>query len=188
MSDVHIIGIAGSLSRKSANRALIEAAKEQAPDGMTIEHFLLDFIPLYNHDLDGDMPEPVKELKRKIEDADGTLIATPEYNYSYSGVIKNAIDWASRPYGKNSLARKPVALMSAAMSIGGGMRAQHHLRQVLGSADMRQLYTPEVFVAASHMKIENGELKDEETKKFIAQLLVAFKELIERDRALSGPK
>jgi NAD(P)H-dependent FMN reductase len=68
------------------------------------------------------------------------------------------------------------------------MRAQHHLRQVLGSADMRQLYTPEVFVAASHMKIENGELKDEETKKFIAQLLVAFKDLIERDRALSGPK
>jgi chromate reductase len=186
MSDVHIIGIAGSLSRNSVNRALIEAAKEQTPDGMTIEHFFLDSIPPYNHDLDGDMPESVRELKKKIEDADGVLIATPEYNYSYSGVIKNAIDWASRPYGGNSLTKKPVALMSAAMSIGGGMRAQYHLRQVLGFSDMRQLYTPEVFVAASHTKVENGELKDEEAKKYIAQLLAAFKDLIERDRASGG--
>jgi chromate reductase len=118
------------------------------------------------------MPEKVKEFKAKIKAADAILIATPEYNYSISGVLKNAIDWASRPYGDNSFKGKPVGLMSASIGILGGARAQYHLRQSFVFLDMYPLNKPEVMVAFAPQKFDrNGKLTDESTRKIIRQLL-----------------
>ena len=101
------------------------------PEGVTLEIFDLLGIPAYNQDLESDMPTKIKEFKLKIrEESDAILIATPEYNYSVPGVLKNAIDWASRPYGDNSFDGKPVAIMSTSIAMLGGARAQYHLRQM----------------------------------------------------------
>jgi len=118
------------------------------------------------------MIEKVKEFKRKIRESDAILISTPEYNYSIPGVLKNALDWAARPYGDNPFEGKPVAIMSASIGMLGGARAQYHLRQVLVYLNTITINKPEVFVAFAHKKFdENGNLVDEETKKYIAELL-----------------
>ena len=110
-STVHILGFAGSLSKQSYNRAILRVAQELVPDGANLEIITLDDLPLYNRDYENDEPEVVRNFKDKIRKADGLLIATPEYNYSISGVLKNAIDWASRPTGKSVLEGKPAAIM-----------------------------------------------------------------------------
>ena len=124
-----ILGFAGSLRAGSYNRALLRAATELLPDDATLEIFDINGIPPFNQDLEMDMPAKVKEFKSKIRGADAILIATPEYNYSIPGVLKNAIDFASRPYGDNPFNDKPVAIMSASIGMLGGARAQYHLRQ-----------------------------------------------------------
>ncbi|MDQ2801726.1 MAG: NAD(P)H-dependent oxidoreductase, partial [Pseudomonadota bacterium] len=125
-STVHILGIAGSLRRGSFNAAALRAAETLAPDGMHFEHADLGSIPLYTEDLKQQgYPPPVEELRRRVAAADGVLIATPEYNYSVPGVLKNAIDWVSRP-PQPPFDGKPVALMSASPSILGAARAQYH--------------------------------------------------------------
>ena len=116
---ISILGFAGSLRKGSYNRALLRAALELVPDDANLEVFELDGIPLFNQDRESSPPEKVKEFKEKIQAADAILIVTPEYNYSMPGVLKNAIDWASRPYGNNSFEGKPVALMSASTGILG---------------------------------------------------------------------
>ncbi len=121
------------------------------------------------------MPEKVKEFKAKIRSADAILMATPEHNYSVPGVVKNAIDWASRPYGDNSFEGKPVAVMSASIGMLGGARAQYQLRQVFIFLNMYPLNRPEVFVTFANQKFdEKGKLTDEKTKEFIKQLLEAL--------------
>jgi chromate reductase, NAD(P)H dehydrogenase (quinone) len=118
------------------------------------------------------MPLKVKEFKSKIRDADAILIATPEYNYSVPGVLKNAIDWASRPYGDNPFDGKPVAIMSASIGMLGGARAQYHLRQMFIFLNMHPVNVPEVIVPLAHEKFDaTGRLLDENTKKFLTQLL-----------------
>ena len=118
------------------------------------------------------MPEKVKEFKTKIRATDALLIATPEYNYSVPGVLKNAIDWASRPSGDNPFEGKPVAIMSASPGMIGGARAQYHLRQTFVSLDMHPISRPEVIVTFVNQKIdENGRLTDEKTKTTIRKLL-----------------
>ena len=118
------------------------------------------------------MPKRVKEFKTKIKAADAILIATPEYNYSVPGVLKNAIDWASRPYGDNSFEDKPVAIMGASIGRIGTARAQYHLRQTCVFLNMHPVNKPEVFVRFAHEKIdENGNVKDKETRKIISELL-----------------
>ncbi len=119
-----ILGFAGSLRVGSYNKALLRAAIELLPDNTTLEIFDLDGVPPFNQDLENDMPTKVKEFKSKIREADAILIATPEYNYSVPGVLKNAIDFASRPYGDNPFNDKPVAIMSASIGMLGGARAQ----------------------------------------------------------------
>src|SRR5215210_1165968 len=126
---MRILGIAGSLRRASYNRAALRAATKLVPEGAVLETFELDDIPLFNQDEDQNPPAKVVELKRLIREADAILIVTPEYNYSVPGVLKNAIDWASRPYGDSAWNGKPVAIMGASVGAFGTMRAQYHLRQ-----------------------------------------------------------
>jgi len=169
---ITIFGFAGSLRKDSYNKALLRVAIELVPKSAKLEIFDLEGIPPFNQDLENYMPEKVKEFKAKIKRADAILIATPEHNYSIPGILKNAIDWASRPLGDNSFEGKPVAIMSASPGTLGGARAQYHLRQVLVSLNMYAVNRPEVIVASVDEKIdEKGNLTDEETRKRIRQLL-----------------
>ena len=125
---VKILGIAGSLRRESYNRKALKAAIELVPAGAQLETFELDEIPIFNQDHEQDPPRSVVEFKRQIRDADAILFVTPEYNYSIPGVLKNAIDWASRPYGDNAWNGKAAAVMGASVGVIGTARAQYHLQ------------------------------------------------------------
>jgi len=167
-----ILGFAGSLRKGSYNKALLRAAAELLPEEARLEIFDLEGIPPFNQDLEKQIPERVREFKAKIKSADAILIATPEHNYSVPGVLKNAIDWASRPYGDNSFEGKPAAIMGASTGMLGGSRAQYHLRQILVFLDMHAVNRPEVFVTFAGQKIdEQGMLTDETTRKMIKQLI-----------------
>jgi chromate reductase, NAD(P)H dehydrogenase (quinone) len=167
-----ILGFAGSLRRYSFNKALLRAAVQLAPKNVIIETFDLEGILPFNQDLEAQPTQKVKEFKAKIKGADAILIATPEYNYSIPGVLKNAIDWASRPYTDNAFEGKPVAIMGASTGMLGTSRAQYHLRQSFVFLNMHPINRPEVFVAHAQEKFdENGNLKDEKTQQQIAKLI-----------------
>jgi chromate reductase, NAD(P)H dehydrogenase (quinone) len=169
---IKILGFAGSLRRYSFNKALLRAAVQLAPKNVIIETFDLEGIPPFNQDLETQPTQKVKEFKAKIKGADAILIATPEYNFSIPGVLKNAIDWASRPYTDNAFEGKPVAMMGASTGMLGTSRAQYHLRQSFVFLNMHPTNRPEVFVAYAQEKFdENGNLKDEKTQQQIAKLI-----------------
>ena len=169
---VKILGIAGSLRKASYNRGALRAAQQLCPPEAKIEVFELDGIPGFNQDEERHPPQKVVELKQRIRSADALLLATPEYNYGVPGVLKNAIDWASRPYGDNAWDGKPVAIMSAAMSMGGGVRAQYQLRQSFVFLNMEAVVQPEVAINNVGERFdEQSNLKDETSRKLIAQLL-----------------
>jgi chromate reductase, NAD(P)H dehydrogenase (quinone) len=169
---VRILGIAGSLRKASYNRGALRAAQQLCPQGAKIEVFELDGIPPFNQDDERSPPQKVVEFKQEIRGADAILLVTPEYNYGMPGVLKNAIDWASRPYGDNAWNGKPVAIMSAAMSMGGGVRAQYQLRQAFVFLNMDAVLQPEVAIGNATERFDNeGNLKDETSKKLIGQLL-----------------
>jgi chromate reductase, NAD(P)H dehydrogenase (quinone) len=170
-----ILAFAGSLRKGSYNKALVRAAVELAPENVAMEVFDLEGIPPYNQDLENTPPERVTEFKDKIKSADALLIATPEYNYSVSGVLKNAIDWASRPKVGNPLEGKPVAIMSASIGRLGGARAQYHLRQSFIFLNMHPVNQPEVMLPSAADNIDaNGRLTNEQTRELIRQLLEAL--------------
>jgi chromate reductase len=172
---ITILAIAGSLRKASFNRAALRAAQQLVPDGVSLEIFDLDGIPPFNQDDEAHPPERVALFKQRIRAADAILIVTPEYNYSIPGVLKNAIDWASRPYGDNAWEDKPVALMGASVGAMGTSRAQYHLRQAFVFLNMYPLNRPEVMISnASQRFDEKGNLKDEETESHIQNLLVAL--------------
>ena len=178
---VAVIGFAGSLRKNSYNKALLRAAVKLLPKNAKLEIFDLGGIPPFNQDLEAQMPDKVKEFKAKIRVADAILIATPEYNYSISGVLKNAIDWASRPYGDNSFEGKPVAVMSASPGMLGGARAQYHLRQVFVSLGMHPLSRPEVMMPFADDKIDGkGRVTDETTREKVRELLESLVDLTRR--------
>jgi chromate reductase len=167
-----VLGFAGSLRIGSYNKALLRAALGLIPDDMNLEVYDLEGIPPFNQDTEQNMPAKVKDFKIRIREADALLIATPEYNYSVPGVLKNAIDWASRPYGDNPFDGKPVAIMSASVGMLGGARAQYHLRQMCVFLNMYPVNRPEVMVPFSQDRFDaNGNLLDNDTKKFLRQLL-----------------
>ena len=172
---ISILGIAGSLRKDSFNKALLQAAAELVPEGARVEVFDLDGIPPYNQDLDSQPPDRVKEFKERIKAADAILIVTPEYNYSIPGVLKNAIDFASRPYGDNAWNGKPVAVMGASIGMLGTARAQYHLRQSFVFLNMYPINQPEVMVPFVEQKVDqNGRLTDDKTRKKVRELLVAL--------------
>jgi len=172
---VRILGIAGSLRRDSYNRATLRAATELVPEGASIEIFELDGIPGFNQDEEQNPPAKVAELKRLVREADAILFVTPEYNYSVPGVLKNAIDWASRPYGDSAWNGKPAAIMGATVGAIGTARAQYHLRQMMVFLNMFPVNQPEVMIANASERFDaHGNLSDEATKTFIRQLLEAL--------------
>ena len=171
-NSIRILGIAGSLRRDSYNRATLRAAIELVPEGATIEVFELDGIPGFNQDEEQNPPAKVVELKKRVREADAILFVTPEYNYSVPGVLKNAIDWASRPYGDSAWSGKPAAIMGASVGAIGTARAQYHLRQMMVFLNMFPINQPEVMIGNASARFDSsGNLTDEATRKFITQLL-----------------
>ena len=169
---IRILGIAGSLRRDSYNRSVLRAATQLTPEDARIDVFELDEIPIFNQDRERDPPEVVAAFKRRIRASDAVLFVTPEYNYSVPGVLKNAIDWASRPYGDSAWNGKPAAIMGAATGGIGTARAQYHLRQIMVFLNMFPLNQPEVMITNAASRFDQtGNLTDEATKDFIRQLL-----------------
>ncbi|HUO88039.1 MAG TPA: NAD(P)H-dependent oxidoreductase [Rhizomicrobium sp.] len=167
-----ILGIAGSLRRGSHNRALLRAAQSLAPEGTRLEIADIDGIPLFNQDLERQPPAAVVDLKARIRAADAILFATPEYNHSIPGVLKNAIDWASRPYGDSAWAGKPAAVMGASSGASGTMRAQAHLRQIFVTLDMPAVNQPQVAIANAAATFDaDGNLTDQAAQQLIVRLL-----------------
>jgi chromate reductase, NAD(P)H dehydrogenase (quinone) len=182
---VRILGIPGSLRRSSYNKWALRAAQQLVPDDATIEIFELHGIPPYNQDEEHTLPPRVVDLKARLREADAVLFATPEYNYSVPGVLKNAIDWASRPSGQSAWDGKPVAVMGASPGAFGTARAQYHLRQSFVFLNMPAVLHPEVFIASAAQRFdEQGELTNEASRKLIRQLLEA---LIRLTRTFAEP-
>ena len=170
-----ILAFAGSLRKGSYNKALVRAAVELAPENVVMDVFDLDGIPAFNQDLESTPPQKVKEFKEKIKAADALLIASPEYNYSIPGVLKNALDWASRPFQDNALKGKAVAIMSASTGRFGGARVQYHLRQSFVMLNMYPVNQPEVMLSAAAENVDaNGRLTNEQTRVLIRQLIDAL--------------
>src|SRR3954447_7163734 len=164
---VRIVGIAGSLRKASYNRAALRAAAELLPVDAELDVFELDGIPGFSEDLEQNPPAQVVELKKRIRAADAILFVTPEYNYSVPGVLKNAIDWASRPYGDSAWNEKPAAIMGASVGNLGTARAQYHLRQILVYLNMFPINQPEVMIANATGRFDkDGNLIDEPTRDF----------------------
>ena len=176
-----VLGISGSLRKASFNTAALHAARDLAPDGMRIRIRTLEDIPVYNEDVRAQgYPEPVQALRDEIAAADALLIVTPEYNYSVPGVLKNAIDWASRPPDQ-PFDGKPIAIMGASPGRLGTARAQYHLRQCFVALNGLVLNRPEVMVAgASTIFDESGRLTDEATREHIARQLEALRAWVRR--------
>jgi chromate reductase len=182
MSDakgITVLGICGSLRKASYNMAALRTAIELKPPEMTIEIAEIGAIPLYNEDVRAEgFPPPVETLRRQIAAADGLLFVSPEYNYSISGVLKNAIDWASRPPDQ-PFAGKPVAIMGAGAGMAGTARAQHDLRRCCVFLDMHPLNKPEVLIGQAQTKFDaSGRFTDEAGRGFIRDLMVALESWI----------
>jgi chromate reductase len=180
---IKVLGFAGSLRQRSFNRAALRAAVELAPEGMTIETFDLAPIPLYNDDVKQQgFPPAVEAFRDQIRTADAVLIVTPEYNYSVPGVLKNAIDWASRPPDQ-PFDGKPIAIMGTSPGRLGTARAQYHLRQFFVFLNAHIVNRPEVMIAgAPQMFDEELRLTDEPTREFVAKLLISLAEWTRRHR------
>jgi chromate reductase, NAD(P)H dehydrogenase (quinone) len=178
---VRVLAIVGSLRKASFNKKLLNAAIGLAPVGMTIETYeRLGEVPPFNQDDENDPPEVIRDLRARIHAAAGLLIITPEYNYGIPGVLKNAIDWMSRPAGDTTLLRKPIAIMGAAPTNFGSVRAQLALRQTFLWTNSDVLVKPEVVVFRAQDRFDaQGSLQDPDTAKLIEQQLAAFKKHIE---------
>ncbi|HHU05351.1 MAG TPA: NAD(P)H-dependent oxidoreductase [Clostridiales bacterium] len=177
---IKIVGFTGSLRRSSYNKAALRAASALLPENAVLDIIDLADIPFFSEDLEAEgIPPSVAEFKRRLSEADAILISTPEYNYSIPPVLKNALDWASR--GKDlPLSGKPLAIMSASISMLGGARAQYHLRQVCVVLNLAPLNKPEVFIANADTKFDKeGNLIDERTKNSISRLVKALVESAE---------
>jgi chromate reductase, NAD(P)H dehydrogenase (quinone) len=172
---IKILGIAGSLRKASYNRAALRTAQGLVPANATLDVFDIGGLPGFNQDEEMTPPAKVVDLKAQVRRADAVLLVTAEYNYSIPGVLKNAIDWGSRPYGDSAWTGKPVAVMGASIGAQGSARAQYHLRQCFVFLDMPVVNRPEVMIAHAAEKFdEHGNLKDEKAKELIAELLVSL--------------
>ncbi len=166
------LGFVGSLRKGSFNKSLMRATLQLLPKEVTLEVFEIGAIPPFNQDFERNPPDIVKQMKAKIRDADAILFVSPEYNYSIPGVLKNAIDWASRPYGDNAWDGKPVAVMSASSGRLGGARMQYHLRQSFVFLNMLPINRPEFMLSnAGKYFDEQGNLTDGDTRILIQELL-----------------
>jgi chromate reductase len=176
MDKIKVLGIVGSLRKESFNRKLLQAALELAPEGIELEIAEITGIPLFNEDvLEEGVPEEVRLFKERVAGADALLIATPEYNWSVPGPLKNAIDWVSRPIATSPLQGKPAAIMGASTGPFGTVRVQLHLRQVFAYTNTYLLPQPQVLVNMAEQKFDGeGKLTDEATRQHVRKLLEAL--------------
>jgi chromate reductase, NAD(P)H dehydrogenase (quinone) len=179
---INVLGLVGSIRRKSLHKVLLQAAQEVAPQEMQITIFPLHEIPLYNNDVEVEegFPPPVLALRDAVTQADGIILATPEYNGSLPGVLKNGIDWASR---KGLLAKKPVVTMGGSPGALGATKAQEHLRQICLHLGMYVMPKPTIAVPKLPEKIVEGQLVDELTRKFLQEQMAQFHEWVVRLKA-----
>lgn len=187
-SSLQVVAFAGSLRRASYNKALLRAAQELAPERLRIEIHDLADVPLFNEDVEKEgVPRAVADLRSAIAAADGLLIAVPEYNHGVPGVLKNAIDWLSRPPRKSVLGGKPAALMGASPGTTGTARSQSQLRQSFVFTNTPAMLQPEVLVGRAHERFdEEGSLTDEKVRSYLKMFLEHFVEWIERFRDRQG--
>lgn len=181
MADLKVLGICGSLRKASFNMAALRACGELMPPGMSLRIADIGDLPIFNQDVfDAGLPEPVKRFRAQVAEADGVLIASPEYNFSLTAALKNAIDWGSRPPNQ-VFQDKPIAVFSASPGPMGGARVQYDLRRILGQIWGHVLPRPEVFIGSAPTKFDaQGKLIDETTRKFLVDLLQGFKTWILR--------
>lgn len=168
MSTIKVAVFVGSLRKESINKRLALAVERLAPKEFVFEHVPVGGLPLYTQDFDGDYPAECRRLKQTVEAANALLFVTPEYNRSIPGVLKNAIDIASRPWGTNSFADKPGAVIGASIGATGSALAQQHLRNVLAYVDVPLLAQPEVFIYFKEGLLDDqGHIGSEGTQKFL---------------------
>lgn len=187
MNKFNILGIVGSLRKDSYNGFALNAAQELLPDDAELDLVDLHGIPVFNQDDELAPPAAVLEFKQKILAADAILFATPEYNYSLPGGLKNAIDWASRPYGQSAWQGKTAAVMGVSIGIFGTARAQYDLRKILVALDMPVVVQPEVMIGnAAERFDQNGHLTDERSRQLIRNLLSTLVQLEKSARRAKG--
>jgi len=184
MSQTRIAVIVGSLRKDSYNHKLALALAHLAPSDFTFEHLRIDDLPLYNQDDDGNQAPAVKRLKTEIAAAQGLLFVTPEYNRSFPGLLKNAIDHASRPYGQSAWAGKPAAVVGISVGATGTALAQQHLRNVLAYLDVPTMGAPEIFLQfKDDLFDDRGHIGNEGTKKFLQGWMDKYVAWIKRHSA-----
>jgi len=184
MSKVRLAGISGSLRQASCNTAILRTLQERLPDDVELSLLPLDGLPLYNGDLEGSqLPPAVAEFKAAVQAADGIVLCTPEYNFGTSGVLKNALDWASRPANASPLKAKRVLIMSSSPAFTGGVRAQAQLREAFASTLSRVVSHPPVVIAGVHEKVKEGRLVDEANLQFALAAVAALVSEVRADRA-----
>lgn len=188
MDEIRILGIVGSLSKDSYTHFALKAAQELVPDGAVLSLVELHGIPSFDQDNEMTLPTAVVDLKRRILAADAILFATPEHNDSVSNVLKNAIGWASMPFGESAWTGKPAAVMGASIGSMGTARAQQHLRQILATLDMPAVNHPEVMIGNAAQRFDrNGRLTDESIRQFIQSLLGELVQLVKEQRPEKNP-
>lgn len=183
MSKVPTVAVlVGSLRKASHNKKLAKAIAKLAGDRLSFVDVRIDDLPFYNQDFDGDYPATCTRLKQEVEGADAVLVVTPEYNRSVPGVLKNALDIGSRPWGKNSFAGKPAAVIGASIGAQGTAMAQAHVDNVLLYLDTRLMGQPEVYLKVDDKTLgDDGEIANEDTRKFLAGFVDAFIDWIAKE-------
>ncbi|KFN50483.1 NADPH-dependent FMN reductase [Arenimonas composti] len=173
--------IIGSLAKKSLNRRLAGALQKVAPEELEFVEIPIRDLPLYSYDYDADFPQVACDFKKAIADVDAVIFVTPEYNRSIPGALKNAIDWASRPYGQNAFARKPSTVIGTSPGAIGTAVAQQHLRSILGFCNSPQMNSPEAYIQYRDGLIDDeGDITVDGTKKFLSNYMAEFRDFINR--------
>jgi len=167
MTQFRLLGLSGSLRRASNSTAVLHGLQDALAPKAVLNIVPLHGMPLYNEDDDGEhAPESVRALRSAIATSDGVIMISPEYNHGMSGVLKNALDWASRPYGRSTLMRKPVLTMTASPAFTGGVRAQQQMNETLVSIPARPVLRPQIVIGGVHEKVRDGRLIDEAVLSF----------------------
>jgi chromate reductase len=181
MTQLRLLGLSGSLRRASNSTAVLRGLQDALAPKARLDIFSLHGLPLYNEDEDGEhAPESVRALRSAIETTDGVIMVSPEYNHGMSGVLKNSLDWASRPYGCSVLRGKPVLTITASPAFTGGVRAQQQMNETLASIPARPVRRPQIVIGGVHEKVSDGRLVDEATLRFA---LAGVDDLLDEIRA-----
>lgn len=171
MSQCNLLGFSGSLRKGAYSAAILQSLADAVKDKVSIDIFPLNDIPLYNEDIDTDdaRPAAVNDFKSKIGAADGLVIVSPEYNYGITGVLKNALDWASRPGYQSVLKDKPVLIIGSSIAMTGGVRALDQVKQTLSATLSRVTPVPEILVPSAQNKVQDGRVTDEKTMEYLTR-------------------